>query len=88
MTKPPEQVWRGSILEKEPLKDRKLRDRFSIIAEILVVTEDGSLKPQIMYKTELTLSQLIEYISRARSLAQKKYDVLTNINTCMQERDY
>ncbi len=75
-------------MEKEPLETRKLRDRFSIIAEILVVTEDGNLKPQIIYKTELSLPQLTEYLTRARSLAQKKYDVLSRINTSMQERDY
>lgn len=75
-------------MEKAQFETRKLRDRFSIIAEILVVTEDGKLKPQIIYKTELSLHQLTEYLTRARSLAQKKYDVLTRINTSMQERDY
>ena len=66
-------------MEKEPLKTRKLRDRFCIIAEILVVAKDGSLKTQIMYRADLSLAQLNEYLSRARSLAQKKYDMLVRI---------
>jgi predicted transcriptional regulator len=72
-------------LEKEPLETGKLRDRFCIIAEILVVTKDGSLKPQIMYRADLSLAQLNEYLSSARSLAQKKYDVLACID---REEDY
>jgi len=72
-------------LEKEPLETRKLRDRFCIIAEILVVAKDGSLKPQIMYRADLSLAQLNEYLSRARSLAQKKYDVLARFD---REEDY
>ena len=72
-------------MEKEPLETGKLRDRFCIIAEILVVTKDGSLKPQIMYRADLGLSQLNEYLSRARSLAQKKYDVLARFD---RKEDY
>jgi predicted transcriptional regulator len=72
-------------LGKETLETRKLRDRFCLIAEILVVAKDGSLKPQIMYKADLSLSQLNEYLSRARSLAQKKYDMLACID---REEDY
>jgi len=67
-------------LEKEPLETSKLRDRFCIIAEILVVAKDGSLKPQIMYRADLSLPQLNEYLSSARSLAQKKYDVLARFD--------
>ena len=66
-------------MEKEPWETRKLRDRFCLIAEILVVGKDGNLKPQIMYSADLSLSQLNEYLSRARSLAQKKYDMLVRI---------
>jgi predicted transcriptional regulator len=72
-------------LEKEPLKTRKLRDRFCIIAEILVVAKDGSLKPQIMYRADLGLAQLNEYLSSARSLAQKKYDMLARFD---RKEDY
>jgi len=67
-------------LEKEPLETSKLRDRFSIIAEMLVVAKDGSLRPQIIYRVDLSLAQLTEYLSRARSLAQKKYDVLARFD--------
>ena len=72
-------------MEKGPLETSKLRDRFCIIAEILVVTKDGTLKPQIMYRADLSLAQLSEFLSRARSLAQKKYDMLACID---REEDY
>ncbi len=67
-------------MEKEPLETGKPRDRFCIIAEILVVTKDGTLKPQIMYRADLSLAQLNEYLSSARSLAQKKYDMLARFD--------
>lgn len=42
---------------------RKRRDRLYIIAEILNIAEDGSLKTQIMYKANLSFAQLNEYLS-------------------------
>jgi len=42
---------------------RKRRDRLHIMAEVLVVTRDGALKTQIMYKANLSFAQLKEYLS-------------------------
>ena len=39
------------------------RDRLYIMAQILEITKDGSLKTQIMYKANLSFSQLKEYLS-------------------------
>ena len=39
------------------------RDRLSIIAEILTIAKEGSLKTQIMYKANLSFAQLNEYLS-------------------------
>jgi len=50
---------RFAVLENE----QKRRDRLYIIAEILKIAEDGSLKTQIMYKANLSFSQLNEYLS-------------------------
>ncbi len=72
-------------MEKEPLETRKHIDRFCLIAEILVVAKDGSLKPQIIYRADLSSAQLNEFLSRARLLAQKKYDMLACID---REEDY
>ncbi len=43
--------------------ERKRRDRLSIIADILTIAKDGSLKTQIMYKANLSFAQLNEYLS-------------------------
>jgi predicted transcriptional regulator len=40
----------------------KRRDKLSIIAEILDIAKDGSLKTQIMYKANLSFAQLNEYL--------------------------
>jgi predicted transcriptional regulator len=40
----------------------KRRDKLSIIAEILEIAKDGTLKTQIMYKANLSFVQLTEYI--------------------------
>ncbi len=40
----------------------KRRDKLSIIAEILEIAKDGSLKTQIMYKANLSFAQLNEYL--------------------------
>lgn len=42
---------------------RKRRDRLYIIAEILEVAEEGTLKTQIMYKANLSFAQLNEYLA-------------------------
>ncbi|KPV63592.1 MAG: hypothetical protein AOA66_0724 [Candidatus Bathyarchaeota archaeon BA2] len=42
---------------------RKRRDRLYIMSEILNIAKDGSLKTQIMYKTNLSFAQLNEYLS-------------------------
>ena len=47
----------------EPPGHRKRRDRLYIIAEILGVARDGSLKTQIMYRANLSFAQLSEYLS-------------------------
>lgn len=41
----------------------KRRDRLRIIAEILVIAKDGSLKTHIMYAGNLSFAQLNEYLS-------------------------
>jgi predicted transcriptional regulator len=43
--------------------ERKRRDRLHLIAEILNIARDGSLKTQIMYKANLSYAQLTEYLS-------------------------
>ena len=43
--------------------ERRGRDRLYIIAEILTITKDGSLKTQIMYRANLSFAQLNEYLS-------------------------
>lgn len=40
----------------------KRRDKLSIMAEILEIAKDGTLKTQIMYKANLSFVQLTEYI--------------------------
>ncbi len=38
------------------------RDKLSIIAEILEIAKDGTLKTQIMYKANLSFAQLGDYL--------------------------
>lgn len=40
----------------------KRRDRLSIIAEILEIAKEGTLKTQIMYRANLSFAQLNEYL--------------------------
>jgi len=50
-------------LENESAEaSRKRRNRLYIIAEILVIAKDGSLKTQIMYRANLSFAQLNEYL--------------------------
>jgi predicted transcriptional regulator len=46
------------ITEKTP----KRRDKLGIIAEILEIAKDGTLKTQIMYKANLSFAQLNVYL--------------------------
>ena len=41
----------------------KRRDKLSIIAEIIDIAKEGALKTQIMYKANLSFTQLGEYLS-------------------------
>ena len=41
---------------------RKRRDRLYILAEILDIAKDGCLKTQIMYRANLSFTQLNEYL--------------------------
>ena len=42
---------------------RKRRDRLFIMAEMLDIAREGSLKTQIMYRANLSFAQLNEYLS-------------------------
>ena len=42
---------------------RKRRDRLYILAEILDIAKEGSLKTQIMYRANLSFTQLNEYLN-------------------------
>jgi len=42
---------------------QKRRDRLHIIAEILEISKNGSLKTQIMYRANLSFAQLNEYLN-------------------------
>ena len=49
-------------LENKPI-ERKRRDRLYIVAEILAIAKDGSIKTQIMYRANLSFAQLNEYLN-------------------------
>jgi len=53
---------------------RKRRDRLYIIAEILVIAKDGSLKTQIMYRANLSFAQLNEYLNFLLKMELLKID--------------
>ena len=44
-------------------RKRKRRDRLYIIAEVLEIAKNGSLKTQIMYRANLSFAQLNNYLS-------------------------
>jgi predicted transcriptional regulator len=44
-------------------RERKRRDRLYIIAEVLEIAKNGSLKTQIMYQANLSFAQLNNYLS-------------------------
>ena len=43
-------------------RDRKRRDRLYIMAEVLEIAKNGSLKTQIMYRANLSFAQLNDYL--------------------------
>jgi len=45
------------------VETHKRRDRLYIIAEVLAIAKDGTLKTQIMYRANLSFAQLNEYLS-------------------------
>ena len=52
------------MLTDNPLGgSRKRRDRLYIMAEVLGVAREGTLKTQIMYQANLSFAQLNEYLS-------------------------
>jgi predicted transcriptional regulator len=51
-------------LKNEEVENSRIRrDRLYIIAQILVIAKDGSLKTQIMYRANLSFAQLNEYLN-------------------------
>ena len=50
-------------MQAQTVFQRRGRDRLSIVAKILDVTLDGSLKTRIMYKANLSFAQLNNYLS-------------------------
>ena len=54
----------------------KRRDKLSIIAEILEIAKNGTLKTQIMYRANLSFAQLSEYLT-----FMKNADLLQQYNT-------
>jgi predicted transcriptional regulator len=54
----------------------KRRDKLSIIAEILEIAKNGTLKTQIMYRANLSFAQLSEYLT-----FMKKANLLQQFNT-------
>ena len=53
----------------------KRRDKLSIIAEILEIAKNGTLKTQIMYRANLSFAQLSEYLA-----FMKNADLLQQFN--------
>lgn len=46
----------------QPAPSAKRRDKLFIIAEILEIARDGTLKTQIMYRANLSFTQLNDYL--------------------------
>jgi predicted transcriptional regulator len=49
--------------KSEERKERKRRDRLYIMAELLKIAKDGSLKTHLMYGGNLSFAQLNDYLS-------------------------
>jgi predicted transcriptional regulator len=45
------------------ITQRKRRDKLGIIADIVEISKDGTLKTQIMYKANLSFTQLNDYLT-------------------------
>src|SRR3990170_1948398 len=59
------QIWKREIelnLWTAETTTSKRRDKLCIIAEILEIAKEGTLKTQIMYKANLSFAQLNEYL--------------------------
>jgi len=58
------QIWKREIELNSWTTETstKRRDKLSIIAEILEIAKEGTLKTQIMYKANLSFAQLNEYL--------------------------
>jgi predicted transcriptional regulator len=51
-----------------PSGPAKRRDKLYIIAEILEIAKEGTLKTQVMYRANLSFTQLNEYLDRMLKL--------------------
>ena len=60
--------------------ENKRRDRLFIIAEILNITKEGSLKTQIMYRANLSFAQLNEYLNFLKKIELIKIKKENNKN--------
>src|SRR3990172_760348 len=58
------QIWKRKIELNSWIAETtsKRRDKLCIIAEILEIAKEGTLKTQIMYKANLSFAQLNEYL--------------------------
>ena len=58
------QIWKREIELNSWAAETtsKRRDKLCIIAEILEIAKEGTLKTQIMYKANLSFAQLTEYL--------------------------
>jgi predicted transcriptional regulator len=59
------QIWKREIELNSWIAETtisKRRDKLSIIAEIIEIAKEGTLKTQIMYKANLSFAQLNEYL--------------------------
>ena len=58
------QIWKREIELNSWIAETtsKRRDKLCIIAEILEIAKEGTLKTQIMYKANLSFAQLTEYL--------------------------
>jgi predicted transcriptional regulator len=58
------QIWKREIELNSWIAETssKRRDKLRIIAEILEIAKEGTLKTQIMYKANLSFAQLNEYL--------------------------
>lgn len=65
------------MLEILEINSRKRRDRLHIIADILGIAMNGTLKTQIMYRANLSFAQVNEYLP---FLLKRDLVAATNLN--------